>query len=306
MSSAKSRLTFKATLAQVSVPATSANLGPGFDTLALAFDLRDRYAAQVLDDATFDVDVSGEGSDDVKKDKNNLVIKAMLHGFEHMGQKPKGIALRQLNVIPHGRGLGSSAAAIVGGLALARALVLGGDQLMTTDQMIALGTELEGHPDNIAAAVLGSATIAWTENNVGRGVSIKVNPKIKALLFIPESHLATAKARKLLPETIPHQDAVLNASRAALLVHAIESRPDLLLEATEDLLHQNYRAEAMPKSMALVNKLRAAGVPAMISGAGPSVLVLHTLDDLEVEAVIKVAAGSFTAQKLGISTHGAE
>jgi len=306
MSSAKSRLTFKATLAQVSVPATSANLGPGFDTLALALDLRDRYAAQVLDDATFDVDVSGEGSDDVKKDKNNLVIKAMLHGFEHMGQKPKGIALRQLNVIPHGRGLGSSAAAIVGGLALARALVLGGDQLMTTDQMIALGTELEGHPDNVAAAVLGSATIAWTENHVGRGVSIKVNPKIKALLFIPESHLATAKARKLLPETIPHQDAVLNASRAALLVHAIESRPDLLLEATEDLLHQNYRAEAMPKSMALVNKLRAAGVPAMISGAGPSVLVLHTLDDLEVEAVIKVAAGSFTAQKLGISTHGAE
>jgi homoserine kinase len=230
----------------------------------------------------------------------------MLHGFEHMGQKPKGIALRQLNVIPHGRGLGSSAAAIVGGLALARALVLGGEQLMTTDEMIALGTELEGHPDNIAAAVLGSATIAWTENNVGRGVSIKVNPKIKALLFIPESHLATAKARKLLPETIPHQDAVLNASRAALLVHAIESRPDLLLEATEDLLHQNYRAEAMPKSMALVTKLRAAGVPAMISGAGPSVLVLHTLDDLEVEAVIKVGAGSFTAQKLGISTHGAE
>lgn len=306
MSSAKARLTFKATMAQVSVPATSANLGPGFDTLGLALELRDRYAAQVLDDATFDVDVSGEGSDEIKKDKNNLVIKAMLHGFEHMGQKPKGIALRQLNVIPHGRGLGSSAAAIVGGLALARALVLGGEQLMTTEEMIALGTELEGHPDNIAAAVLGSATIAWTEKSVGRGVSIKVNPKIKALLFIPESHLATAKARKLLPETIPHQDAVLNASRAALLVHAIESRPDLLLEATEDLLHQNYRAEAMPKSMALVTKLRAAGVPAMISGAGPSVLVLHTLDDLEVEAVIKVGAGSFTAQKLGISTHGAE
>ena len=137
-------------------------------------------------------------------------------------------------------------------------------------------------------------------------VAYSVDPKIKALIFIPEAHLATSKARKLLPETIPHQDAVLNASRAALLVHAIQSRPDLLLEATEDLLHQNYRAEAMPKSMALVTKLRAAGVPAMISGAGPSVLVLHTLDDLEVEAVIKVGAGSFAAQKLGISTHGVE
>ncbi|CAB4736511.1 MAG: homoserine kinase [Actinobacteria bacterium] len=312
MSSAKNRLTFKATMAQVSVPATSANLGPGFDSLGLALELRDRYAAQILDDATFDVDVSGEGSAEVKTDKNNLVIKAMLHGFEHMGQKPKGIALRQLNVIPHGRGLGSSAAAIVGGLALARALVLGGDQLLTDEEMISLGTQLEGHPDNIAAAVLGGATIAWTTvandstENSGHGVAISVDPKIKALVFIPEAHLATSKARKLLPETIPHQDAVLNASRAALLVHAIQSRPDLLLEATEDLLHQNYRAEAMPKSMALVNKLRAAGVPAMISGAGPSVLVLHTLDDLEVEAVIKVGAGSFAAQKLAISTHGVE
>ena len=309
MSSIKNRLTFKATMAQVSVPATSANLGPGFDCMGLALDLRDRYAAQVLDDATFDVDVSGEGSADIKTDKNNLVIKAMLHGFEHMGQKPKGIALRQLNVIPHGRGLGSSAAAIVGGLALARALVLGGEQLLTDEEMISLGSELEGHPDNIAAAVLGGATIAWTnraQENSGHGVSIKVDPKIKALVFIPEAHLATSKARKLLPETIPHQDAVLNASRAALLVHAIQSRPDLLLEATEDLLHQNYRAEAMPKSMALVTKLRAAGVPAMISGAGPSVLVLHTLDDLEVEAVIKVGAGSFAAQKLAISTHGVE
>ena len=135
MSNAKSRLTFKATMAQVSVPATSANLGSGFDSLGLALDLRDRYAAQVLDDATFDVDVSGEGSADIKTDKNNLVIKAMLHGFEHMGQKPKGIALRQLNVIPHGRGLGSSAAAIVGGLALARALVLGGEQLLTDEEL---------------------------------------------------------------------------------------------------------------------------------------------------------------------------
>jgi homoserine kinase len=309
MSSAKNRLTFKATMAQVSVPATSANLGPGFDCMGLALDLRDRYAAQVLDDPTFDVDVTGEGSADIKTDKNNLVIKAMLHGFEHMGQKPKGIALRQLNVIPHGRGLGSSAAAIVGGLALARALVLGGEQLLTDEEMISLGSELEGHPDNIAAAVLGGATIAWvdgTSENSGHGVAIKVDPKIKALVFVPEAHLATSKARKLLPETIPHQDAVLNASRAALLVHAIQSRPDLLLEATEDLLHQNYRAEAMPKSMALVTKLRAAGVPAMISGAGPSVLVLHTLDDLEVEAVMKVGAGSFAAQKLAISTHGVE
>ncbi len=293
-------------MVQVSVPATSANLGSGFDTLGLALELRDRYAAQVLDDATFDIDVTGEGSDEIKKDKNNLVIKAMMHGFEHMGQKPKGIALRQLNLISHGRGLGSSAAAIVGGLALARELVLGGDQLLTDEEMIRLGTELEGHPDNIAAAVLGGATIAWMQDGAGRAVGIKVDPRIKALLFIPEAQLATSKARKLLPETIPHHDGVLNASRAALLVHAIQSRPDLLLEATEDLIHQNYRAEAMPKSMALVTKLRSAGVPAVISGAGPSVMVLHTLDALEVEEVIKAGAGSFLAQEMAISTHGVQ
>ncbi len=293
-------------MVQVSVPATSANLGSGFDTLGLALELRDRYAAQVLDDATFDIDVTGEGSDEIKKDKNNLVIKAMMHGFEHMGQKPKGIALRQLNLISHGRGLGSSAAAIVGGLALARELVLGGDQLLTDEEMIRLGTELEGHPDNIAAAVLGGATIAWMQDGAGRAVGIKVDPRIKALLFIPEAQLATSKARKLLPETIPHHDGVLNASRAALLVHAIQSRPDLLLEATEDLIHQNYRAEAMPKSMALVTKLRSAGVPAVISGAGPSVMVLHTLDALEVVEVIKAGAGSFLAQEMAISTHGVQ
>ncbi|MEJ0014937.1 MAG: homoserine kinase [Actinomycetota bacterium] len=190
----------------MSVPATSANLGPGFDTFGLALELRDRYAAQVLDDAVFDVDVSGESADDVKKDKNNLVIKSMLRGFEFMGQKPRGLALRALNVTPHGRGLGSSASAIVGGLALARDLVLGGDQYMSGEEMMALATELEGHPDNVAAAIHGGATIAWMEDiygvKTGRSVSIPVHHDIKAILFIPESHLSTSKARKLLPETI--------------------------------------------------------------------------------------------------------
>jgi homoserine kinase len=312
-----SRLNFKAAMVQVSVPATSANLGPGFDCFGLALDIRDRYAAQILDEPGFDIDISGEGADEVKKDKSNLVIRAMLRGFEHMGSKDftgskaRGIALRQLNVIPHGRGLGSSAAAIVGGLTLARELVLGGDQLMTDEDLIALGTELEGHPDNIGAAVLGGATIAWSSidsdgSEIGRAVATKVDPRIKAIVFIPEAHLSTSKARKLLPETISHHDAALNSARTALLVHALQSRPDLLLEATTDLLHQEYRTEAMPKSLALVNKLRAAGVAATVSGAGPSVLVLHTLDDLEAEEVMRLAASSFTAQKVAISQHGVQ
>ncbi len=307
---ASNRLTFKATLAQVSVPATSANLGPGFDTFGLALDLRDRYAAQILDDAIFDVDVSGESADEVKKDKNNLVIKSMLRGFEFMGQKPRGIALRALNVTPHSRGLGSSASAIVGGLALARDLVLGGEQYMSSEELLALATELEGHPDNVAAAIHGGATIAWMEDiygvKTGRSVSIPVHHDIKAILFIPESHLSTSKARKLLPETVPHRDAVLNSSHTAMLSIALSTRPDLLLTATEDFLHQSYRAEAYPKSMALVVKLRAAGVAATISGAGPSVLVLHTSSDTEVLEIIKAAGSSFSARELAISRSGIE
>lgn len=306
------RVTFRATMAQVSVPASSANIGPGFDSLCIALDLRDHYAAQILDDATFDVDVTGEGSDEIKKDKNNLVIKAMLKGFEFMGAKPTGIALRALNVTPHGRGLGSSSSAIIGGLCLARALVLGGEELLTNEDVIAIATELEGHPDNVAAALLGGATVAWMDTDVvsgervGRAVKIHVDETIKAIAFIPENHLATSKARKLLPENVPHKDAVANTSHAALLVHALSHRPDLLFAATEDLLHQDYRAEAMPKSAALLKKLRAAGVAATISGAGPTVLVLHTGSDLDADDIIHAAGLGFTAKKLAISSLGVQ
>ena len=305
---AANRLTFKATMAQISVPATSANLGPGFDSLGLALELRDRYAAIILDTPDFDVDVSGEGADEVKKDKNNLVIKAMMRGFEYMGQKPKGIELRQLNAIPHSRGLGSSAAAIVGGLALARNLVLSGESLLTDEAIIELGTEMEGHPDNVAAAVLGSATIAWSDSisKLGRAVSIPVNSAIKCVAFIPENHLSTNKARKLLPENISHSDAVKNSSHTALLVNALERNPQFLLEATGDYLHQSYRREAMPKSVDLVEKLRAAGVPAFISGAGPTVLVLHTMSEVEELEFMKVGEPAFKAVKLAISPRGVE
>lgn len=299
-----SRLTFKSNLAQISVPATSANLGPGFDCFGLALEMRDRYAAQILDEAIFDVDVSGEGAEDLKKDKTHLVIRSMLRGFEHMGQKPRGIALRALNLTPHSRGLGSSSSAIVGGLALARALVHGGESLLTDDEMIALATDIEGHPDNVAAAVLGGATIAWMENGTGRAVKIDVHEKIKALAFIPAAGVSTSKARKLLPETVPHADAAANAGKSALLVHALSHRPDLLLTATEDMIHQRYRSNVMAKSFELVERFRAAGVAAVISGAGPTVLVLHTSSETEVEEMVLAAGSSFAVKHLSISQQG--
>ena len=299
------RITFRATMAQVSVPSSSANIGPGFDCFGIALELRDQYAASILDDVAFDIDVAGEGADEVKKDKNNLVIKAMLRGFEHMGTKPRGIALRALNVTPHQRGLGSSSSAIIGGLVLARKLVLSGEDLLTDEDVIALATELEGHPDNVSAAFLGGATISWTESGIGKATKIDVDDRIKAIAFIPENHLSTKKARNVLPETISHHDAVQNSARTALLTQALSSRPDLLFTATEDFLHQAYRADLMPKSMNLVNKLRAAGVAAVISGAGPTVLVLHAGSDQEAEEIIHAAGDGFSARKLAISSNGA-
>jgi homoserine kinase len=301
--------TFKAQPMQVQVPATSANLGPGFDCLGLALTMFDRYIAQVQDEPGVDVDVTGEGADDVTRNDKNLVIKAMYKGFEFLGGKPRGIALRQLNVIPHGRGLGSSASAIVGGLSLARALVLGGNERMSDEAMLVLANEMEGHPDNVAAAIYGGANIAWQDLQrgamVAQSVHIEVDARIGALAFIPATSVATSKARKMLPESLPHADAVRNTSNAALLVHALEHRPDLLHTATADFLHQSYRKEAMPQSFALLTKLRNAGVAAFISGAGPTVLVLHTGGPSEAEELRRAAGDKFVATELGIARQGA-
>ena len=304
-----SKPTFKAKPMQVQVPATSANLGPGFDAFGLALNMHDRYVAQILDDVVLDIDVAGEGSDVIPQTDKNLLVKAIYKGFDFLGGRPKGLAVRALNVTPHGRGLGSSASAIVGGLVLARALVLNGEDKMSDKQLLTLATEMEGHPDNVSAALFGGATISWSQLVKGKikadAVHLNVDTRIRAIAYVPEKHLATSKARKMLPEAIPFADAVRNTTNAALLGHALTLRPDLLFMATEDFLHQSYRADAMPESFALVNKLRAAGVAAFISGAGPTVLALHTGDQSEVEE-LKVAGGSgFTAHPLEIASQGA-
>ena len=302
--------TFKANPIQVQVPASSANLGPGFDSFGLALGMHDRYVAQILDDAGLDIDVTGEGADVVPRTDKNLLVKAMYKGFDFLGGKPKGIAVRALNVIPHGRGLGSSASAIVGGLSLARALVLTGIDKMNDEKLLQLATEMEGHPDNVAAALYGNAVVAWQEDHHGKSVaqaiSLNVDTRIRAIAFIPSTSVATAKARKMLPETIPHRDATQNSANSALLVHALTLRPDLLFRATQDFLHQAYRSEAMPASFALLTKLRGAGVAAFISGAGPTVLALHTGSESDVAELIRAAGNKFEAKSLEISRTGAQ
>lgn len=300
--------TFKAQPIQVQVPASTANLGPGFDCLGLALNMHDRYMAQVMDEVGVDIDVTGEGADNVPTTEKNLIIKAMYKGFDFLGGRPRGIALRQLNVIPHGRGLGSSAAAIVGGLALARGLVLGGNERMSNDEMLTIANEMEGHPDNVSAAIFGSANLSWQESQRGhviaQSLNFEVDPRIGALAFVPATEFSTSKARKMLPETIPHSDAVKNSSNVAVLVQALQHRPDLLLGATEDYLHQSYRQDAMPLSYALMTKLRKAGVAAFISGAGPTVMVLHTGGDSEAAELARAAGEKFQMISLGISRAG--
>ncbi len=301
--------TFKANPIQVQVPATSANLGPGFDSFGLALGMNDRYVAQILDDAGLDIDVTGEGADEVPRTDKNLLVKAMNKGFDFLGGKPKGIAVRALNVIPHGRGLGSSASAIVGGLCLARALVLTGIDKMSDEKLLQLATEMEGHPDIVAAALYGNAVVAWQEDQHGKeiaqAISLSVDTRIRAIAFIPSTAVATSKARKMLPETIPHRDAARNSANSALLVHALTLRPDLLFRATQDFLHQSYRQDAMPASFALLTKLRAAGVAAFISGAGPTVLALHTGNESDVAELIRAAGTKFEAKSLEIARSGA-
>ncbi len=260
---------------QVSVPATSANLGPAFDAMGLALALHDDVEVRIAAGAV-EVAVEGQGAGTLPTGEDHLVVRALRAGLDHAGVPQPGLRLRCHNRIPHGRGLGSSAAAVLAGLLAARGLLSEPDAL-DDDAVLGLATRFEGHPDNAAPALLGGATVAWVESGVPHAVRIPVSPRLEPAVLVPEARLATSTARAVLPPRVPHADAAHNAGRAALLVVAIGSRPDLLLPATEDRLHQAYREDVMRPSLELVGELRGAGFPAVISGAGPSVLVLDGL-----------------------------
>lgn len=286
----------------VQVPATSANLGPGFDALGLALARHDELTAQVTPGG-LSIDVEGEGGELVARDETHLVVRAMRRTFASMDAEPAGLALRCRNRIPHSRGLGSSAAAIVGGILLARALVTDGGRRLPDADVLALASELEGHPDNVAPCLLGGLTIAWLHDGA-RAVRRDVDPAVVPVVLIPPFTASTELARGLLPATVPHADAARSAGRAALLVAALTGTPQALFDATDDRLHQSYRAPAMPQSAELVAALRAGGHPAVISGAGPTVLVL-ALGDVEAAAVLAEAPPGWVAERLPVDPSGA-
>lgn len=312
----------------VRVPATSANLGPGFDALGLALGLYDEVEARLFDPGdgpdtrAVTVEVEGEGAGELDDGEGHLVVRAMRAAFDRMGvAQPRGIRLRCRNRIPHARGLGSSSAAICAGVLAARALAAapyapaadprvpgrsGEPEAFSDDDVFALATEIEGHPDNVAPCLAGGLTVAWTEQSgAPRMVRLVPHTGVRPVVIIPGHRLSTEVARGLLPKEVPHADASRNAGRAALLVAALTARPEreLLLAATEDRLHQDYRAPAMPRTADLVQRLRGIGVPAVVSGAGPTVLAFSTGDTQDL--IAPEVGTDWLIQPLDVETRGA-
>ena len=277
----------------VKVPATSANLGPGFDTLGLALALYDDLQVSVRDEPGATVEVIGVGEGEVPTDDTNLVVRAIAHTFESVGIPLPGLDLVARNQIPHGRGLGSSGAAIVSGIMAAKGLLEGVVELDAQD-LLALANDMEGHPDNVAPALFGGLTIAWVTPGGPRFKKLIVHRGVSPLVLVPEHVMSTALARSLQPQSVPHEDAVFNVSRSALLVAALIQSPELLHAATEDKLHQSYRASAMPETDQLITLLRDNGFAAVVSGAGPSILVLCSDPSQRLAAAELVAERSRT------------
>ena len=285
---------------RVSVPATSANLGPGFDSLGLALDLRDELEGELAGSGLV-VEVTGTGAGTVPLTEDHLVVRAMRTAFDALGGQPSGLRLTCRNAIPHARGLGSSSAAIVGGLVLARALTDGGADRLDDAALLALAVEMEGHPDNVAPALLGGFVISGRdERGDVYAIGSPVDARVAAEVFVPPQPLSTEVARGLLPHSVPHADAAADAGTAALLVAALARRPDQLWRATRDFLHQDYRRPAMPASLDLVDRLRADGHAAVVSGAGPSVLALAAGPDLAA-----YCPDGWEHHRLAVDTRGA-
>lgn len=267
-------MTVGARTVTVTVPASTANLGPGFDTFGMALGLYDVVEVHLADSGprVEMIDAGAGDMSDVPTDETHLVFRALRRACGHFDLDLPTVRLRCHNAIPHARGLGSSAAAVVAGIAAGYALAGKG----IDNTALQLAAEFEGHADNAAASLFGGFVVAWQEGERFHAERLEPHPSIRPVVAVPAERSSTGQTRGLLPERVAHTDAAFNTGRAALAVHALTARPDLLLTATEDRLHQDYRAPAFPATIGLVRALRERGVAAVVSGAGPSVLALTT------------------------------
>ena len=293
-----------ATRASVQVPATSANLGPGFDVLGLSLGFYDQLTVEVIDGPDQAI-ISGEGQVELPTDEKHLVLRSIRKGLELVNESVPGLKLVSNNQIPHARGMGSSSAAIVAGIALARELV-GADRI-SVSEFINLAGQLEGHPDNIAPCILGGMTIAWMDEVGHHAVKLEVHPDVVPVVSIPDFKVPTEKARGLLPLRIPHDDAVFNISRSSLMVYAMTQDPSLLLTATDDRMHQRQRADVMPDTLRAIAALRRTGLPAVVSGAGPTVLTLASVQSApQVAGVLAEQELNFQTMVLSVDHAGVQ
>lgn len=266
---------------RIRVPASTANLGSGYDCLGMALALHDTVVVRPGEGApgTAVVEVSGSGAGRVPTDERHLVVRAMHATLSELGVPAPGVRMWCENVIPHSRGLGSSAAAIVAGVAAAYALA-GRDVHRDVERALRIAAGFEGHADNAAASLLGGLAIVWEDKAGFRGTRLVTHPDVRPVALVPTTVSTTRTTRGLLPASVPHVDAAFAASRSSLAVHALTRDPTLLFPATEDRLHQDYRESAWPETMRLIRELRDSGVAAAVSGAGPSVLAMLTDEEL--------------------------
>jgi homoserine kinase len=288
---------------RVRVPGSSANLGPGFDALGLALGLYDEVEVSVAPDGIV-VEVAGEGEGQVPRDEAHLVARAMRTAWDVVGDAPPGIRMRCRNAIPHSRGLGSSAAAAVAG-AVAAVVLAGRDAELEQDAILQVAAGMEGHADNAAASLLGWFVVAWeSPGNTSQrfhAVRLDAHPGIHPVALVAGKESLTSTTRGLLPDRVPLVDAAFTGGRTALAVLAFTRHPELLMPATEDRLHQGYRRPAYPESADLVDALRDRGIPAAISGAGPTVLAFTADGRLP----LGVDLPGFTALPLPVDGTGA-
>ena len=261
---------------EVMAPATTANLGPGFDCLGMALDLWNRLEvlpAPEVSPELSSVDIVGEGVDELAADASNLTFRALQFLFDEAGLEAPSLRLRCHNAIPLSRGMGSSAAAIAGGLVAANALC---GNLYSPGELLEMAATIEGHPDNVAAAVLGGLQLVVSDGPQLYTAPIPVPEEIQAVLFIPDTRIATADARAVLPGQVTVSDAVFNMGRVALLVAGMAlDRPEYLDVATQDKLHQPYRQPLFPAVKLIFAAARDAGaLGVFLSGSGSTVLAL--------------------------------
>lgn len=299
---------------EVAVPATSANLGAGYDSFGMALDVHDTVRATLHPepvDPAHCVSVFGEGEDLLPSSRDHLVhrVTSEILAGRGLAELADRLSLACHNVIPHSRGMGSSAAAVVAGIAIADSLAkLSGLEQEDPARSLARAVGYEGHPDNAAPALFGGVTLCYPDGAGGvRSASVPVDESVRVVLVIPPERLDTGVARGLLPARVAHAEAAANSAVAGLFVHAISNAPDLLLDATVDRLHQEFRRPGMPEALARVDALRAAGLAAVVSGAGPTVAVLGTGEDLvaRVTAVLGAAVPDDTSRILGTTVAAA-